>query len=49
MVISAVFAFLHFTAVFGIFGTIFVEWQTMSRQPTYAEHSGLRQTLWILS
>jgi len=37
MVISALFAFLHFVAVFGIFGTIFLEWQTMSRNPSYAE------------
>ena len=37
MVISAVFAFFHFFAVFGIFATVFVEWQTMSRTPTYAE------------
>jgi putative membrane protein len=34
---SAVFAFLHFAAVFGIFGTVFVEWHTMSPAPTYAE------------
>jgi len=37
MVISAVFAFLHFFAVFGIFGTVFLEWQTMSPNPSYAE------------
>jgi putative membrane protein len=37
MVISAIFAFLHFLAVFGIFATVFFEWQTMSRAPTYAE------------
>jgi putative membrane protein len=37
MVIAAVFAFLHFVAVFGIFATIFLEWQTMSRAPTCAE------------
>jgi len=36
-VISAVFAFLHFVAVFGIYATIFLEWQTVSRDPTYAE------------
>jgi putative membrane protein len=37
MVIGAAFAFLHFLAVFGIFCTVFLEWQTMSRTPTYAE------------
>lgn len=37
MVNSALFAFLHFLAVFGIVGTIFFEWQTMSRAPTYSE------------
>jgi putative membrane protein len=37
MVISAVFAFGHFLAVFSIFATVFLEWQTMSRTPTYAE------------
>jgi putative membrane protein len=37
VVVSALFAFLHFLAVFGIVGTIFLEWQTMSRAPSYAE------------
>ena len=37
MVTSAVFAFLHFVAVFGIFATLFLEWQTMSPAPTHAE------------
>jgi putative membrane protein len=37
VVISALFAFLHFFAVFGIFGTVFLEWQTMSRNPSHAE------------
>jgi putative membrane protein len=37
MVISALFAFLHFLAVFGIFATLFLEWQTMSPAPTHAE------------
>jgi putative membrane protein len=37
MVASAVFAFFHFLAVFGIFATVFAEWQTMSRTPTHAE------------
>jgi putative membrane protein len=37
MVTSALFAFLHFAAVFGIVGTLFFEWQTMSRAPTCAE------------
>ena len=34
---SAVFAFLHFLAVFGIIATVFLEWQTMSGAPTLAE------------
>ena len=37
MVLSAVFAFLHFLAVFGIFATVFLEWQTMSSAPPLAE------------
>lgn len=37
MVTSAVFAFLHFIAVFGIFATLFLEWRTMSAAPTHAE------------
>jgi putative membrane protein len=37
MVTSAIFAFLHFLAVFGIFATVFLEWQTMSPAPTHAE------------
>lgn len=37
MINSALFAFLHFLAVFGIFATVFFEWQTMSRAPTHAE------------
>lgn len=37
MVLSAFFAFLHFMAVFGIFATVFLEWQTMSPAPTWAE------------
>ncbi len=37
MTISAVFAFLHFLAVFAIVATVFLEWQTMSRTPTLAE------------
>ncbi|HTT13373.1 MAG TPA: DUF2214 family protein [Burkholderiaceae bacterium] len=39
---SAVFAFLHFVAVFGIAATGFVEWQTMRPQPTYAEARRIR-------
>ncbi|HZV92055.1 MAG TPA: DUF2214 family protein [Caldimonas sp.] len=34
---SALFAFLHFAAVFGIFCTVFLEWQTMSPAPSLAE------------
>ena len=37
MIVSALFAFLHFFAVFGIIATVFFEWQTMSRTPTFAE------------
>ena len=37
MATSALFAFLHFVAVFGVFATIFLQWQTMSRAPTRAE------------
>ena len=37
MINSALFAFLHFLAVFGIFATVFFEWQTMSRTQTLAE------------
>ena len=37
MVIRAIFAFLHFAAVFGIVATLFLEWQTISRTPTLAE------------
>jgi putative membrane protein len=37
MTTSAIFAFLHFAAVFGIVATLFLEWQTMSRAPTLAE------------
>ena len=35
--ISALFAFLHFLAVFGIFAAVFLQWRTMSRTPTFAE------------
>jgi putative membrane protein len=34
---SALFSFLHFTAVFGIVATLFFEWLTLSRSPTYVE------------
>jgi putative membrane protein len=37
MTVSALFAFFHFVAVFGIFATVFLEWQTMSAAPTLAE------------
>jgi putative membrane protein len=37
MIKSALCAFLHFLPVFGIFATVFFEWQTMSRTPTHAE------------
>ena len=37
MATSALFAFLHFLAVFGVFATLFLEWQTMSPAPTRTE------------
>ena len=37
MTTSAVFAFLHFVAVFGVVATVFLEWQTMSPSPSRAE------------
>lgn len=35
--INAFFAFLHFLAVFGIFATVYLEWQTMSPAPSLEE------------
>jgi putative membrane protein len=43
MATSALFAFLHFVAVFGIVATIFLQWQTMSRTPTLAEARRLQR------
>lgn len=37
MIPSALFAFLHFVAVFGIVSTLFLEWQTMSPAPSCDE------------
>lgn len=37
MLASALLAFVHYAAVFGIFATLFLEWRTMSRTPTWAE------------
>ena len=37
MVVSALFAFFHFAAVFGIFATVFFELFTMSRAPSLAD------------
>ena len=37
MFINALFAFLHFVAAFGIFATVFYEWLTLDKTPTYAE------------
>ncbi|HEX2539830.1 MAG TPA: DUF2214 family protein [Caldimonas sp.] len=34
---SALFAFLHFVAAFGIAAVVFLEWWTMSPAPTHAE------------
>jgi len=36
-VISALFAFLHFLAVFGIFAAVFLQWRTMSPAPTLVD------------
>ena len=35
--ISALFAFFHFLAVFGIFAAIVLQWRTMSPAPTLAD------------
>ena len=35
--ISALFAFFHFLAVFGIFAAVVLQWQTMSPTPSLAE------------
>ena len=35
--ISALFAFFHFVAVFGIFAVVVLQWQTMSRTPSLAQ------------
>ena len=43
MTASALFAFLHFVAVFGIFATVFLEWQTMSPAPTLAEATRMQR------
>lgn len=42
MVASAVFSFLHFVAVFGIVGTLVVEWLTLDAAPTYREAKRLQ-------
>jgi putative membrane protein len=42
MTTGAAFAFLHFLAVFGIFATVVLEWQTMSRTPSPAEARRIR-------
>ena len=43
MIWSAVFAFIHFAAVFGIFATVYLELRTMSPAPTLAEARRLQQ------
>jgi len=43
MVMSAVFSFLHFAAVFGIVGTLVAEWVILSPTPTYREATRLQQ------
>lgn len=37
MLVSAVFAFLHFLAVFGVVTTLVLEWQTLSPTPSHAD------------
>lgn len=37
MTTSALIAFLHFTAAFGLVATVFFEWLTFSRTPTLVE------------
>jgi len=39
---SAFFSFLHFVAVFGIVGTLVIEWATLTEAPTYREARLLR-------
>jgi putative membrane protein len=34
---SALFSFLHFVAVFGIVGSLMLEWATLTESPTYRE------------
>jgi putative membrane protein len=43
MVMSAVFSFLHFAAVFGIVGTLVAERVILSPTPTYREATRLQQ------
>jgi len=43
MLASATIAFLHFAAVFGVFGTLLGEWLLFNRAPTVAEASRLQQ------
>ena len=44
MITSAAVAFLHFAAVFGVFGTLVGEWLVFSRAPTVAQ---ARQLQWL--
>jgi len=43
MVVSALFAFLHFAAVFGIFATVFYELLAMSRTPSLVDAQRIQQ------
>lgn len=43
MIINALFAFLHFVAAFGIVCTLFFEWLTFSKNPTFAEAKHIQQ------
>ena len=42
MIVNAVFAFLHFVLAFGVFSTLFFQWLTLGRTPTYREATRLQ-------
>jgi len=43
MIINSLIAFLHFIAAFGIACTLFFEWLTFSKSPTYIEAKRIQQ------
>lgn len=43
MVMSAIFSFLHFAAVFGVVGALVAEWVILSPTPTHREAIRLQQ------